>query len=82
MSGYDDNTSFFVIKRYDHRKYPSPNSKTKRVSKSLQNTYYHLNSDCCRRQCPMFEMNRDVIVHISEEQRHILENLNITPLVF
>jgi hypothetical protein len=38
-----------ALKRYDHRKYLSPNSKTQRVSQSLQNTYYHLNADCCQR---------------------------------
>lgn len=75
-----------VLKRYDHRKYLSPNSKTQRVCASLQNTYYHLNSDCCRRQCPMFEMCRDVIIHteissqLSTGHRNILEKLKITTL--
>ena len=65
-----------ILKRFDHRKYLSPNSKT---TPTLQNTYYHLNSDCCRKQCPTFEISRDIIVHreirsqLSEAHEDVLQ---------
>jgi hypothetical protein len=44
-----------VLKRYDHRIYPSPRSKIPKHSASLQNTYFHLNVDCARKKNPQFE---------------------------
>ncbi|XP_062568607.1 uncharacterized protein LOC134230774 [Saccostrea cucullata] len=73
-----------ILKRFDHRKYLSPNSKTYKTTPTLQNTYYHLNSDCCRRTCPLFEISRDVIVHgeimcqLTADHKNVLQKLNIS----
>jgi hypothetical protein len=72
-----------ILKRFDHRIYLSPNSKTFKTTPTLQNTYYHLNSDCCRRHCPLFEISRDVIIHreiksqLSKGHKDVLRKLNM-----
>ncbi|KAK3085112.1 hypothetical protein FSP39_024577 [Pinctada imbricata] len=64
-----------ILKRYDHRVYNSPKSKTMRKTKTLQNTYFHLNVDCVRKKHPQFEFSTDVILH--EEIKHQLSSQHV-----
>ena len=72
-----------LLKRYDHRIYISPKSKARKKSPKLQNTYFHLNADCVRKRNPMFEFNRDVLIHeeikkqLLDQHKQLLQSLGM-----
>lgn len=71
-----------ILKGFEFREYICPETKMKKMSKTKQNTYYHLNPDCIRKRYPLFE-TKDIIIHdetkqqLNVEHETILRNLNV-----
>ena len=71
-----------ILKSFENRIYTSPRSKMVKKSSNLQNTYYHLNTDCVRKRHPNFEM-KHVLVHeeikesLTKKHCNVLRQKNI-----
>ena len=70
-----------ILKRFDHRIYMSPNSKTKKKTQTLQNTYFHLSADCARKVVPSFEFRWDVLIHNEIKTQLSSAHMNVLSLL-
>jgi len=68
------NPKNLILKKMDYRQYTDSNG-TRRRSTVLQNTYYHLNLDCVRRQYPMTELSQ-IVVHEEIKARMTTQHFN------